>query len=310
MTKRSLTFSGIFIICIMLVSMSAASGAAIEPVLTAGGGLLPPAPQSVRVNDIDMAYTMIGKGHPMVLITGYSATMDMWDPLMIKELSSRYKVILFDNRGMGRTSASARPFSIELFAEDTIGLMNALKVKKAHILGWSMGTFIAMELALKHPDRVDRLVLYAGACRWKGKDVIEASPDVSSALMDLSGSGDDRSKRLISILFPKKWLEDHPDFLKNLPYPQTPPSIENIKRQGQAIDMWAGVCDRLASITRPALFITGTEDVVIPPANSLLMASRIPSSWLIRLPGGHSNMYQYPATFARCILEFLGAEKE
>lgn len=307
MTKRSLPFAGIFITCILFVFVSAAPGAAIEP---AGASSSPAISQSVRACDISMGYTVIGEGHPLVLITGYSATMDMWDPLLIKELSSRYKVILFDNRGMGRTSASARPFSVELFVEDTVGLMDALKIKKAHILGWSMGTFIAMELALKYPDRVDSLVLYAGACGWKGKDVIEASSDVSSALMDLSGSGEDRSKRLINILFPQKWLEDHPDFLQNLPHPKIPPSIENIKRQGRAIDMWAGVCDRLAGISQPALFITGTEDVVIPPANSLLMASRIPSSWLIRLPGGHSNMYQYPATFARCILDFLGAEKE
>ncbi|HOW56218.1 MAG TPA: alpha/beta hydrolase [Syntrophorhabdaceae bacterium] len=310
MTKRSLSFAGIFIIYILFVFMSAASGASIEPALPAGAVSSPAISQSVRAGDISMGYTVIGEGYPLVLITGYSATMDMWDPLLIKNLSSHYKVILFDNRGMGRTSASARPFSVELFVEDTVGLMDALKIKKAHILGWSMGTFIAMELALKHPDRVDKLVLYAGACGWKGGDVIKASPDVIGDLTDLSGTGEERSKRLVNILFPKKWLQDHPGFLDGLPRPQTPPSMDSIRRQDQAMGTWPGVCDRLAGISQPALFITGTEDVVIPPANSLLMASRIPSSWLIRLPGGHSNMYQYPATFARCILDFLGAEKE
>lgn len=307
MTKRSLPFAGIFIICILFVFVSAASGAAIEP---AGAASSPAISQSVRAGDISMGYTVTGEGHPLVLITGYSATMDMWDPLLIKELSSRYKVILFDNRGMGRTSASARPFSIELFVEDTVGLMDALKIKKAHILGWSMGTFIAMELALKHPDRVDKLVLYAGACGWKGGDVIKASPDVIGDLTDLSGTGEERSKRLVNILFPKKWLQDHPGFLENLPRPQTPESMDNIRRQGQAMGTWPGVCGRVANIRKPALIITGAEDVVIPPANSLLLASRIPGSWLVRLPGGHSNMYQYPLTFSRCVLNFLDAEKE
>lgn len=282
----------------------------------AGGDVAPqpaaarPAPQSVRVGDIDVGYRIIGDGHPLVLITGYGATMDMWDPLVVKELSSRYRVILFDNRGIGRTTASDKPFSIGLFAEDAVGLMNALKITRAHVMGWSMGTFIATEMALRHPEKVDKLILYAGNCGWTGGEVVKPRPEVSSALTDLSGAEGDRAKRLISILFPKKWLEDHPDFVKGLPRPETPVSRDSMERQGKAIGEWAGTCGGLPSLTKPTLIITGTEDVVIPPANSLLMASRIPASWLIRMPGGHSNMYQYPRAFSRCLLTFLEGDKE
>jgi pimeloyl-ACP methyl ester carboxylesterase len=262
------------------------------------------------VGDIDVGYRTMGDGYPLILIPGYSATMDMWDPTMIKELSARYKVILFDNRGIGRTTSSDRPFSMGLFAEDTIGLMDALKIRKAHVLGWSMGTFIATEMAMRFPDRVDKLILYAGNCGWNGNGVVKPLPEVSSALMDLSGTREERAKRLLAILFPKKWLDDHPDFTKGLPRPETPVSPESVKRQGKAIGEWAGTCSRLPELTQPALVITGTEDVIIPPANSLLMASQIPGSWLIRMPGGHANMYQYPKTFSRCLLAFLEARKE
>jgi pimeloyl-ACP methyl ester carboxylesterase len=265
-------------------------------------------PRSVRVGDIDIGYRILGEGEPVVLITGYSATMDMWDPFLIKELSARYRVILFDNRGMGRTTASDRSFSIGLFVEDTVGLMNALGIKKAHVMGWSMGTFIATEMALKYPEKVDKLILYAGNCGWNGKDVIKSSPEVSAALMDLSGTREERASRLLGVLFPKQWLEEHPDFTKGLPRPETPPSRDSLERQGAAIGAWAGACDRLGKIAQPTLIITGTEDVVIPPGNSQMMASRIPGSWLIRIPGGHSNMYQYPDLFSRCLIGFLQAQ--
>lgn len=73
---------------------------------------------------------------------------------------------------------------------------------------------------------------------------------------------------------------------------------------------WTGTCGRMAEIVQSTLVITGTEDVVVPPANALLMVSRIPGSWLIRMPGGHANMYQYPKTFSRALLTFLEAEIE
>jgi len=266
--------------------------------------------QTVRVGDIDIGYRVIGEGFPLILITGYSATMDMWDPLVIRELSSKYKVILFDNRGIATTTASDKPFSIGLFAEDTIGLMDALKIRKAHVLGWSMGTFIATETALRYPERVDKLILYAGTCGWTDPGVVKADPRVSEALMDLSGPPEERAKRLISVLFPEKWLKNHPDFVKGLPRPGVPVSPESVKRQGEAVGAWAGTCGKLGSLTQSTLLITGTEDVVIPPANSLLMASKIQGSWLVRMPGGHSNMYQYPRTFSRSLLAFLEAEKE
>ncbi len=309
MKKQTLSIIGCILIWSLYLATSTAWGTSKDPTPSSGAVVASTVPQSIRVGEIDISYRIIGDGHPLVLITGYSATMDMWDPLVISELSSRYKLILFDNRGMGKTTATDKPFTIELFAQDTIGLLDALRIPKAHVLGWSMGTFIATELALRYPGRINKLILYAGNCGWNNKDAVKARPEVSAALMDLSGTKEERSKRLVNILFPKKWLDDHPDFLKNLPRPQESPSRTSVERQGQAINNWLGACARLDTVTQPTLLIAGLEDVVIPPANSLMMASRIPNSWLIRIPGGHSNMYQYPETFSRCLLTFLEPEK-
>ncbi len=267
-----------------------------------------PASQLVRVGDIDINYRMIGEGHPTILITGYGCAMDQWDHTLLKVLSSRYKVIIFENRGIGKTTASDKPFSVELFAQDTVGLMDALKIPKAHIMGFSMGAFIAQEIVLRHPARVSKLVLYAGNCGWEGKDIVKARPEDFAALMDLSGTKEERSKRLVSVLFPEKFIEDHPDFLKNLPVSESVVPLSTMERQGQAMSRWSGVCDKIGTIKNSTLIITGTEDAVIPPANSLMMAHRIPNSWLIRIPGGHSTMYQYPETFSRSVLTFLDAD--
>ena len=120
---------------------------------------------SVPVGDINIAYRILGQGEPVVLIMGSGSTMDMWDPHFLENLSSEYRVIVFDNRGMGNTTAPPGNFSIAQFANDTAGLMTALGIEKAHVLGWSMGSFVASELAIRHPEKVDKLILYAGRLR-------------------------------------------------------------------------------------------------------------------------------------------------
>src|ERR687891_57588 len=109
--------------------------------------------RKVRVGDIDIAYKQFGNisNTPIVLITGCCTTMDMWNPSVIKELSLSRTVIIFDNRGAGETTLGTNEFSINQFANDTIGLLEALKIQKADVFGISMGSIIAQELALMSP---------------------------------------------------------------------------------------------------------------------------------------------------------------
>ena len=119
--------------------------------------------KTVPVGDITIAWKEAGSGETLILITGSGSTMDMWDTRMVNQLAQHYRVIAFDNRGMGNSTSSDRDYTIRLFANDTAAFMDALGIKKAHVMGWSMGTFVAQELALGYPEKVDKLILYAGS---------------------------------------------------------------------------------------------------------------------------------------------------
>lgn len=260
--------------------------------------------KSVPVGDINIAYKVLGHGDPMVLIMGYSSTMDMWDPLFLDNLSTKYKVIIFDNRGMGNTTAPPGNFSIAQFANDTAGLMAALGIEKAHIMGWSMGSFVAQELAIRYPENVDKIILYAGDCG--GNETVMPSPQVLKDLANTSGSQEERGMRLFNLLFPKDWLSKQPAFYKWFPLPKETSLPENIERQAQAIATWSGAFDRLGSIKSPTLVVTGTEDVIAPPENSFILAQRINVSWLVQFEGaGHGLMYQYPDRLAKIVADFI-----
>ena len=260
----------------------------------------------ITVGDIDIAYQTFGEGDPLLLIMGYSGTMDLWAPEVLGELASKYQVIIFDNRGMGKTTASDKEFTIELFADDTRGLLDALGIERAHVLGWSLGTYIAQELTLRYPDRVNKLILYAGDCG--GKEAIYPGPDIMEALEETSSLSPETARRLLATLFPKKWLKEHPDPRTYFPRVTEISSAQNIKRQYQSWQKWEGTYDRLPKITQPTLLITGSEDVNTPWQNSLIMIELIRAAWLVQLEGGgHGVMYQYPENFSRILLTFLAS---
>ena len=265
--------------------------------------------QKVTVGNIDIAYKKVGKGYgakPIILITGLGATMDMWNPLLLEQLSSsNHTVIIFDNRGAGESTAGGtKEFSISQFANDTVGLLEALKIDKADVLGWSMGSFIAQELALTNPDKVGSLILYASGCG--GKEAKPQSPEVTKTLSNTSMPPQELRQKLISLLFPTVWFKANPDFLNYFPIPKESVSPEIMGKQSEAIAKWSGTCNTIPKITQPTLIIVGTEDIVTPAANSLILVERIPSSWLVQIrDAGHGLMYQYPDEFNRVLMTFL-----
>lgn len=260
--------------------------------------------KKAHVGDIDIAYKDFGKGYPFILIMGFGATMDLWQPQALTEFAKRYRVIIFNNRGMGETASSEKSFSIEQFADDTAGLLDALGIKQAHVLGWSMGTYIAQELALRHPERVNKLILYAADCG--GKEAIQPSAEVVQAMTDTSGGEKERGMRVLKTLFPEQWLKDNPNPRKYFPSIKEKSSAENIRLQWQASMQWRGDYTRLKQITQPTLIITGTEDVNTPSINSLILIKEIPGAWLVQIKGaGHGLMIQYPQEFLKTVFLFL-----
>ena len=139
----------------------------------------------------------IGKADakPIILITGGSATMDMWNPLLLEQLASaNYRVIIFENRGVGESTVGTKEFSISQFANDTLGLLDALGISKADVLGWSMGGFIAQQLAVTNPDKVDNLILYTTSCG--GPSDRPTPPEVIEIQTNASMSAQERLQKL------------------------------------------------------------------------------------------------------------------
>ncbi len=258
----------------------------------------------VKVGDIMMSYKTFGKGKPILLVHGYGGSMDVWDTTMLKILAENHTVIVFNNRGVGNTTLGERRYSIPQLAEDAAGLLDTLGIPKTDVLGWSVGGMIAQELALHYPDKVDKLILYATSCG--GQDSLLPEKDALAVFANRSGTPDERLARIVPFLFTNEWISAHPDYWTAIPRNTQISSNGTLDLELDAGLSWGGICNELGQIKRPTLVITGTEDLAMPPANSLTIAERIPGAWLIQLEhGGHGMMYQYPEKIGMLILTFL-----
>jgi len=214
--------------------------------------------KKVHVGDIDIAYKMLGKGEPILLVSGASSDMNAWDPSTLRELSSNHTLIIFDNRGVGNTTTGSKPFSIQQLANDTAGLLDALKIQKTNVLGYSLGSFVAQQFTVTHPEKVNRLILLAASCG--GKEGIPESPQhrkffsemVNKSINNIPITPQD-VKTLLSIPMGSAWMESHPNFLESVPeakdlFSGIPPNT--IKQQADisqnwTATNWSGICDDL-----------------------------------------------------------------
>jgi pimeloyl-ACP methyl ester carboxylesterase len=271
--------------------------------------------QKVSVGDIEIAYKTFGNGtNTVLLISGGSNTMNFWDPYLLKELARKNTIIVFDSRGIGNSTSGEKPFSIKQFANDTVGLLDTIGVSnKVDILGFSLGSLVAQEIAYMHQDKVNRLILYGSLCG--GKDAIPPSPvlqNFTDALQNPERANSTSDGEIYGILgnvlFPTKWINENPDYLERMP------------RQGVSIDpadatkllgafmSWVQTesCDKLNTIKMPTLVIVGTDDAVTSPENSLNLVKGVPGAWLIQVKGGgHGLMFQNPGVFTNALQAFL-----
>lgn len=263
--------------------------------------------RTAMVGDVEIAYRTVGSGEPLLLIMGFSGTMDNWDPIFFQLLSQKYQVITFDYRGVGQSDAGSAPLTMQLFASDAAGLLAALGIPRANVLGWSMGTNVAQEMALSYPDKVDHLILYAADAG--GDTAILPGPDVIAGLSNTSGMLRERADALLKLLVPPQWMAGHGDYFNQI-FSESMETVSTpaVMQQVQAMMAWPGTYDRLSRITSDTLLVTGTDDVITPPGNSLLMVEKIPHAWLVQLKGGgHGAMYQYPEELAAIVGDFLSA---
>lgn len=274
---------------------------------------------TVTVGDVELYYEEHGSGDPLLLVMGLAADSTAW-LFQLPAFSERYRTIVFDNRGVGRSSKPAGPYTIRQMADDAAALLAALGIARTHVVGVSMGGMIAQELALQHPERIRSLVL---ACTYPEPDE-EVRLGRATSMAQLGGNVDASGNATIDLgtidpmmifqtLLPKVFS---PAFLMN----QLPTlmqlfggalqygfSIEAIMAQVDAV-MSHKATDRLQTVTAPTLVLTGDADLLIPPANSDLIAREIPGAQLVKIPGGtHGFNFETPELFNTAVLEFLAA---
>ncbi len=261
------------------------------------------------VNGIQIAYEVRGAGQPLLLIAGLSYDRWMWHRLA-PGLARRFQVVLFDNRGVGRSSRPAGPYSAELLAQDTVGLMDALGIERAAVLGFSMGGFVAQALALAQPERLSHLVL--AATNFGGPNHVPAKPDAMALLLDPSGSPEDRVRRGIEISCAPGFAARETGLLDAWIAYRVAQPIDPASYQAQlAIGLGllspaASFESRLPGLRLPVLILFGEHDQVAPPANVRLLAAAIPGAQVVILKGaGHFFPLEAPAAAAEAILGFL-----
>lgn len=230
--------------------------------------------------------------------------MNLWEERLLRSFSKKYKVIVFDNRGMGETSSGHKSFTIEQFADDTYELMSALNIEKAHILGWSMGASIAQELALRHPENVNKLILYASLCH---PEIFPPEPEVLSKLESTLGVPTEKGNAWLRLIFPSIWIKNNQDRIREIfQRPLGNMNPETIVKQAEAINKWEGSCNRLPFLRHETLVIDGKDDLILPSENSEYLASKLPNSKLVLIAeAGHALMFQYPDKFNLILNLFL-----
>jgi pimeloyl-ACP methyl ester carboxylesterase len=263
--------------------------------------------EKFQVDGAQIAYHRIGNGRPLVVLNGFAATSTDWDPSFIDRLASSNRLILLDNRGIGRSADDGQPFDIAQLAGDAARVIEMLGIQRTNVLGWSMGGFIAQTLALQQPDRINKLILLS--TDPGGADADLASAEVWSQLIDMSGTPHEQARRLLSLLFPSAVAESiYREFGDIVAAARAQLSPGLVNRQAGAMDAWhrTGIGNRLREINVPVLIATGMADIVIPPSNALRLVNAIRGAWLAQFNGGgHAFMAQYPRPLVDLINSFL-----
>jgi len=263
---------------------------------------------TIKSNGQELYYEVHGEGAPLVLVMGIGYDATLWSLQQVPALSKEFKVVVFDNRDVGRSSHATGPYTIADMADDVVGLMDGLQLKRAHVLGLSMGGMIALEFALRHPDRLDKLVLTGtGAAAGRAKfDPITIWNFVKQHDTD----GLTFAAQQFVWLFSTDFLRNHQavdQTLAMLGSNPNPVSPEAYSRQASAY-IQHDALDRVGNIKATTLVITGERDRLTPPWIGRELADAIPGArfHLIEGPGSsHVLPLERPEDFNKIVLSFL-----
>jgi pimeloyl-ACP methyl ester carboxylesterase len=259
----------------------------------------------IRVRHISIYYQEAGEGDPLVLLMGWGGDHTAW-ALQVPAFSAEFRCVTPDNRGAGQTDQPDLPYTIRMLADDIVGLMDALGIRRAHVAGLSMGGMIAQEMAIDHPDRVRTLQLHATMARVD--PFVRAIAE--SLLRARAAFGREEFVRTLLpwILSPQTYAE-RPELVElmvqRLVENPHPASLAGLTRQAEA--SWAhDTRERLGWIQCPTLITVGAEDIFVPLRLSRVLQEGIPGAELLVIEGGgHGYLWEQAGVFNTACLAFL-----
>src|SRR5574341_472809 len=259
----------------------------------------------VKANGIDIYYEVSGAGEPLLLIMGLGANTTGW-AMQMPEFSEHHRVIAFDNRGAGRSEKPNEPYTIPQLAEDAIGLLDALGIGSAHVFGMSLGGMIAQELVLAHPERVRTLIL--GGTMAGGPGATFAGPQLVRDFIALTALPAQQAiESGLKLIYSDGYIEASKELLlqRAMANAHLTPPLYALQRQFLAV-IGFNAAERLCEIRAPTLVLAGTDDRVIPFANSRLLSERIPGATLVEFAGaGHGFLVERAQEVNAAVLDFL-----
>ncbi len=265
----------------------------------------------LRSNSINLYYEEHGSGEPLILIMGFTVSSIGWH-WNVSAFAQDFRTIVFDNRGVGQSDKPDVPYSMTMFADDTAGVLDSLGIDQAHVFGISMGGMIAQEFALRYPQRVKTLLLGCTHCGGS-QAVLSKDPEVLNLLGNIESVDVQQAALVMTKVAVTPWfIQKRMDVLLQLNQLslQHPTPQHGMVRQMQAIQ-GHDTYERLSQIAAPTLVITGKEDGLVPPENSVTLAQRIPNADLVILSNAsHLFNIELPETTAEVVKGFIRRRRE
>jgi len=229
--------------------------------------------QYAQVDEFRLGYREFGSGEPLLMVEGFGATMDNWNETFIGILATNYHVYIYDHRGMGYSSDNNATPSISQYADDAAALMTALGYGRMNVYGVSMGSSVSQQLAIDHPESVQKLILDSStySIRIPETKILRGFIEAAANNSTLS---------------------------------------EGIHEEARANLAWKGSFDGLSSIRKDVMLVVGTNDVMTPDPVSVQMAGEMNGSWLVRFKGlPHVGSHYAPIEYGENALAFLGMDE-
>lgn len=273
--------------------------------------------QYAEVNGARIAYYVRGHGEPLLINQGFGMTMTDMDPLFTQELSKYFMVIIYDYRGGGLSTGNVDQLTVQEMTDDALLLLKHLRIEKASVFGWSYGTLITQDMAVRYPEHVEKIIL---ASPVPG-GTYGVPADRSVQLFVQKHLGEDWETAFVPLLFSKNadgqkaktaYLMRLRKARQSHELPQTPGIPVNTKiaqeyaASGQDV---AHLFESIQTITAPTLVLASEDDILVNPENAKKIARQITNAELRVVPNaGHGFLFQDPKKTAREITNFLDSK--